>query len=536
MIYLLHHSVEVAANQRPNATAFTDGSRMITYQELNEKSNQLAWALMANGVALGDRVGVLTGRSIDSAIAIYGILKAGAAFVPINPFSIIGSAEEVIQQCDINCLIVNAASNRLANSLLLKDRKPAFKVIEVDVDRENSTLLDKLGPQSLITKTQLSEFDCGSNPSIRLTEMDIAYIIFTSGSTGIPKGITHTHASGLQYARLVKSSYGLSSEDCIAGHSALHFDMSTLIFLAGPFIQAKNVVVPEAHTRMPASMSKLIEDEAVTVWYSVPFALQQLSTQGALQNRDFSALRWVLYGGEPCSIEVLNTLMKIWPTAKFNNVYGPAEVNQCTTYTITPQFYKEIDSAQADGGQIPLGVAWENTEIIIVDNQDQEVVGEEIGELLIRTPTMMAGYWNRPDLNELAFSHRTLDSGLVGRYYRSGDLGYRKASKLHYIGRKDRQVKIRGYRIELLHVEKVLLSFRGVIEAVAFKHLDPEDMTVLAAAVAVNDKNKFEKQALMSHIYDNLPDYSVPSRLFILEKLPRAGGGKLDFHKLVQLT
>ncbi|NNL99145.1 MAG: AMP-binding protein, partial [Gammaproteobacteria bacterium] len=151
---------------------------------------------------------------------------------------------------------------------------------------------------------------------------DIAYIMYTSGSTGEPKGIVHTHGSGLSYARLAARTYGLSEADRLGNHAPLHFDQSTMEYFAGPLAGATTVIIPEIYLKMPASLSQLIEQERLSIWYSVPFTLIQLLLRGALESRDLSSLRWVLFGGESLPRKFLNGLMAALPDARFSNVYG----------------------------------------------------------------------------------------------------------------------------------------------------------------------------------------------------------------------
>ncbi|NJL94878.1 MAG: amino acid adenylation domain-containing protein [Anaerolineae bacterium] len=354
---------------------------------------------------------------------------------------------------------------------------------------------------------------------------DLAYIMYTSGSTGQPKGIMHTHASGLSYARTAAATYSLLPEDRLSNHSPLHFDMSTFDYFSGPLAGATTVLIPEAYTLLPASLSQLVQDERLSIWYSVPFALIQLLLRGALDQRDLSSLRWVLYGGEPFPIGHLRALMERWPQARFSNVYGPAEVNQCTYYHLPPP-----QTWPADQENVPLGVIWENAEGLVLDEADQPA---REGELVVRTPTMMQGYWNRPDLNARAFYRRERLPGLPEVFYRTGDLVRLRPDGLYdFLGRKDRQVKVRGYRVELDEVEAALAALPVVESSAAYVLPGADGEAQIEAAVILRDGQATSPADLLNALRAHLPPYALPGTLAFLEVFPRTTSGKIDRRSL----
>ncbi|MGI9264604.1 MAG: amino acid adenylation domain-containing protein, partial [Gammaproteobacteria bacterium] len=450
MNYLLHQAIDRSAERYAERPAFRFLGSTLTYAELVRRANQLAWTLAGEGIKRGDRVGIFLHKSIESPVAVYGIMKAGAAYVPLDPGAPVSRLRKTIQHCGIRCLITHAQKEQDTCNLLQGETSLEC-VIGLDV-------LDRPGIRCLGWDS-VEAAPGARAPDAGVMEQDLAYIMYTSGSTGIPKGIMHTHASGLSYARMAAETYGITHDDRLSNHSPLHFDMSTLDYFSGPLRGAATVIIPEAYTKLPASLSKLIEDERLTIWYSVPLALIQLLLRGLLEQRDLSALRWVLFGGEPFSSKHLYALRRLWPQARFSNVYGPAEVNQCTYYHI-PGAEPESDAP------VPIGRVWPNAEGLVVDEKDQPVACGESGELLIRSPTMMRGYWDQPELTERAFYRRQIAGGVSDVYYRTGDLVQeRDDGVLMFLGRKDRQIKTRGYRVELDEVESVLATHEQVEEA-----------------------------------------------------------------------
>jgi amino acid adenylation domain-containing protein len=346
--------------------------------------------------------------------------------------------------------------------------------------------------------------------------------MYTSGSTGDPKGIMHTHDSGLSYARMAAHTYGVRHTDRLSNHSPLHFDMSTFDYFSGPLAGATTVIIPEAYTKLPASLSRLIEAERLTIWYSVPFALIQLLVRGVLHERDLGALRWVLFGGEPFPPKHLAALMARLPGARFSNVYGPAEVNQCTFYHVPPM-------PEGSDEPIPIGQVWPNARGLVVDDADQPVADGEAGELLVQTPTMMRGYWGREDLNARAFYRRSPFAGYEEVFYRTGDLVQRQPDgELRFLGRKDRQIKTRGYRVELDEVEAVLLAHPAVEEAAVFPVPDGEGSQRIEAAVILRNGSVVPAAELIRHGKEHLPWYALPLKIEPVAAFPRTTSGKID--------
>jgi non-ribosomal peptide synthetase component F len=264
-------------------------------------------------------------KGLESAIAIYGIMKAGGAYVPLDPFAPVSRIGYVIKDCGIRHLVSKPAKLEALRQLL-SDECPVEHVI--GVDRQDDL------PVNFVSWDEVRA-DTGKLPGVNLTEQDLAYILYTSGSTGVPKGIMHTHRSGLSFAEWGAHTYGLTREDRLSNHAPLHFDLSTFDFFSASIAGATTVIIPEAFAKFPMNMAKFIEQEKITVWYSVPFALIQLIQHGNIQSRDYSALRWVLFAGEVFPTKHLRQLMSMLPRVRFSNLYGPTETNVCTYYHVT---------------------------------------------------------------------------------------------------------------------------------------------------------------------------------------------------------
>ena len=506
--------IDCAAEKAAGCVAFRCDQNSITYEQLVARANQLADCLIDAGVQRGDRVGIYMPRCVETAVAVYGIMKAGAAYVPLDPHAPVDTLRDVIASCKPRCLVTSGMKSKRLGQL-------ASSCPQLEAVIGSEPVADS---SRWVSWDDVAAFSAEASASRHVGEHDLAYVMFTSGSTGKPKGIMHTHFSGLSYARLSRDTYGVSAEDVIGSHSPLHFDMSTFGYFTGPLATASTILIPQAHTRLPASLSQLMESERITIWYSVPYALIQLHLRGVLELRDLTCLRWVLYGGEPFPPGHLRELMLRWPHARFSNVYGPAEVNQCTFFhlpDVTPD-------SSVDESAIPIGKVWAETEGLVLDENDHAVEPGESGELLIRSSTMMQGYWERPDLNERAFFYDDADPDRTKAFYRTGDIvSVREDNNYVFIGRKDRQVKVRGYRVELDAVENALSSHSEVEEVGTFSACGNDDMRVVLAAVTVRSDEVTEDE-LIAFVLGKLPWYAVPSQVEIVTTLPRTTSGKID--------
>lgn len=516
MTYLLHHAIDNSADLFPDKVAFRCLNQSLTYQELSVKTNQLAAHLVRSGVKNGDRIGIYLNRCLDTPVAIYGILKAGAAYVPLNPGAPESHSRFIINDCGVEILISNKAQRRGVTAIL-EEKSSLKQVIGLAADLPTRTI-----PWEHIYSKKEKP-----NLKIPVLENDLAYILYTSGSTGVPKGIMHTHHSGLSYARLATELYDLTSQDCLANHSPIHFDISTLGYFAAPYVGATTVILSDAHTKMPASQARLIEEEKISVWYSVPLALLQMLQANVVADLSVDSLRWVLFAGEPFNTKHLKSLMLSWPKARFSNIYGPTELNQCTYYHLT-------EPPKSDA-PIPIGKVWGNTSALVIEEEGSPVEEGDVGELVVRSPTMMYGYWKKPELNANCFFRHLNNAGIEEVYYRTGDLVKTDSTgEFLFLGRKDRQVKVRGYRVELDEIANVLLKSNDVVEAAAFLVKDDTGANDIHAQVILKAGKMSDSKVLMGLLNQYLPRYAIPQSVAVVDSFPRTSTGKIDHLQLAR--
>lgn len=491
----------------------------LSYGALVERSNQIANVLVDRGVQRGDRVGLYAHKSIDVVAGLHGIMKAGAGYVPINPDAPAAYVEHIVRDCGIKHLVTGSS------------RRGVLAKLSDDLDVQ--TYLG-LGPDDGFAERTVTWDEVASastdEPTVEVGETDLAYIIFTSGSTGVPKGIAHSHRSALAYSQASSTAFGFRPDDRITSHAPLNFDLSTLELFAGALAGSAVVMIPESHARLPASFSQLLQDERVTIVNAVPFALVQLLHRGALDERDLSAIRWVLFGGEVYPTRDIRGLMDALPNAKFGNVYGPAEVNGCT-YLVVP----EIPPDQTE----PISIGWlyPGMDAVVVDSEDNEVGPGVVGEMLVCSDAHMIGYWNQPALTESSRLRRTGEDGSEKVFYRTGDLVERQADgSFRLLGRRDRQVQMRGHRVELDEVETALISHAAVEQAVVYAVPDGDGSVQIEAVVTLFEGAEAEERELSLHVAALLPKYALPRRLTIEPSVPRTSTGKADRVKLIELA
>ncbi len=504
------------AMRRSDATAIVDVARTWTYEDVALAAGRVAQALISTGVTAGDRVGVHLNKGADGFVAMHAVVSMGAIAVPLDPSS---PAARLSRICDSMQIDVIVSHKPRAKSLaaihairplraVIGCASPAEGLVGIDVDD-----LDGLTPL----------------PPATIDENEPSYIITTSGSTGEPKGMVHTHRSALAYANMTVRTYDLTVDDRVSDIAPHHFDISTHSLWSVPLAGATNIVINEAYQRLPASHSQLLQDEAVTYWYSVPFLLHQLVLRGDLENRDLSALRWVHFGGEVISPRVIGQMMEHAPNARFGNIFGPAETNQCSLAI--------FETAPDPDSPLSVGFPLDHSDIRVIDvdadtpDPQNEVGVGEMGEMWAHTPQLMEGYWNKPEVNARVL--KELDGK---RFYRTGDLiSIDEAGELAFFGRVDHQIKVRGFRIELEGIELELEQLDGADHVVVgvLRAQSGEDELV---AGLLGASSNFDEAEFLRSAASVLPAYAVPTRTVRIDAATFTGSGKLDRRVLREYT
>ena len=496
-----------SATRTPDAPAVStaEGGESLAYRDLEREARAVAAALERHGVGPGDRVAVYAPKSPASVAAILGILRSGAAYVPVDASAPAARGAYVVSDCGVAAVI--------ADTELLPDLRAAS-----ETDLASLEGWDAPGGRSF-------EIARGAGGERAGEPADpLAYILYTSGSTGRPKGVVHTHGSALSFVEWCAATFGLEQGGRFSSHAPFHFDLSIFDLYVSLLHGGEIVLFGEDIAKQPTAMAEAIAERQISVWYSTPSVLRLLVEFGQLERYDWSALGLVLFAGEVFPIKHLRAIMAAWPAPRYFNLYGPTETNVCTYFGVPTEIPADREAPY------PIGRVCENDRGIVVDQSDREVPRGEEGELLIAGGTVMQGYWNLPERSAKAF--HVDDAG--ERWYRTGDLVREEADgTLIFIGRRDRMVKRRGYRVELGEIESALYRHPDIVEA-AVVALPDEDGVRIEAHVSRADGGKGSIIEMKTFCSKEIPLYMIPDRFVFQPSLPKTSTDKIDYQALAR--
>jgi amino acid adenylation domain-containing protein len=512
---LLELSAE-AEGQRP---ALIDQTGTATYGELDARSNRVAHLLKEMGVARGDRVGLYMEKSVGAVAGLYGAMKAGAAYVPLDPLAPAYRIAQMARDCELRVLLTGA--EKRADWPVVVQAAPSLRAVVVLNRGASADLASPLPPGCELVGSEAVDAQPADRPPGHAPHRDdIAYILYTSGSTGVPKGVTLTHGNALAFVEWGVREFGLSSEDRLSNHAPLHFDVSTFDLFAAARAGATTVLIPRQTTMFPSEVVGLIEAEGITVWYSVPSALTMILRRGDLRPGRLSSLRTVLFAGE------VFPPRHLLPAARFANLYGPTETNVCAWYPVPGPPTEDCDP-------LPIGSAIDDTELFAITESGTLAGAGEVGELYVQGPTVMQGYWGDPERTECSLVRHARAPHPEQPAYRTGDFVWRdETGDYRLVGRRDTQVKTRGYRVELGEIEAVLNSHPAVTECAVVAL--PDDTLTNRLVAAVTALDSVRGRDLASFCSLRLPPYMVPERFELRAALPKTSTGKADRPLLVQ--
>lgn len=513
----LHQLLADSAGRRPDRVALREpeDAGRITYAELNALADRVRDRLVCLGVKRGDRVGLYLHKSIDSVAALFGILKAGAAYVPVDPTAPAARNAYIHTDCSVSAVILErgleqgyrkevAALGGTVNALAL-DGTGDGRWLTAALDREQE--------QSPTPRAANAD----SSPS------DLAYILYTSGSTGKPKGVMLTHENAISFVDWCSAAFQPDEGAIFSSHAPFHFDLSILDIYVPIKHGATLILIGEELGKDPAKLTQVIDRERITNWYSTPSILTLLMQYGKLEKNDFRALRKVLYAGEPFPIKHLRALKKLWPHPRYFNLYGPTETNVCT-YLELPAVIPEEQSKP-----FPIGKTCSHVQSRVVDEQGKDIPRAQEGELVIAGPGITRGYWKLEENTQRAFF--VDDAGV--RWYRTGDVVVQMPDgNFDFLGRRDRMVKRRGYRIELGEIESALYRHASIKEAAAISVPDAEGGVLIQAFVACQAGKRPSIIELKKFCSENLPQYMIPDRFSFHDSLPKTSTDKMDYQRL----
>jgi amino acid adenylation domain-containing protein len=497
----LQELIEAQVRQRPQQPAVVCdhdrywGTSSLTYAQVNEKANQVANLLRERGVRPGHIVGIMVERSFAMIIGIFGIIKAGGAYLPLSPDDPPERLKYTLLNAGVRILLVHASTFSKAPAEML--------VINLEQ------------PQTYTRST--------SNPAVVNQPSDLAYVIYTSGSTGKPKGVMIEHRAVVNRLHWMQNAYPICEQDVLLQKTPFCFDVSVWELFWWALAGARLVLLMPRGEKIPQVLLEAVRRNRVAVLHFVPSMLnvflEYLEGRPEKVAVALPSLRRIFASGEalsPVHVRKFNEIISKATGCRLTNLYGPTEATVDATFFDCPT-----------GGAfdcIPIGQPIQNLRAYIIREGKEMPVGEA-GELCLAGVGLARGYLNEAQLTRERFLEHSAVPG--ERIYRTGDIARRLPDgNIEYLGREDNQIKVRGLRIELGEIEHTIQSFPGIVECVVVARKYSETITLIVAYLVC--KQHVDLLALKGHLQRNLPEYMVPTHFEEISQLPTNANGKTD--------
>jgi amino acid adenylation domain-containing protein len=491
----IHQLFEEQAARTPDKVAVVFDNEQIKYDELNRRANQLAYYLRKRGVGPETRVAICVERSIELIVGLLGILKAGAAYVPLEPAYPLERTAFILEDSQPRILLTQKH---------LLERLPPSTVPTVCIDRD------------------WEEIACESaeNPTNEISAENAAHVIYTSGSTGKPKGVLSAHRASVNRFAWMWREYPFATDEVCCQKTSLSF-VDSIWEIFGPLLRGVPlVIIPDEVVKDPRQFVAALCEHKISRLVLVPSLLRLMLETGSDLARQLSNLRFCVCSGETLPVELAAEFRQQLPNTKLINLYGSSEVAADVTCY-------EVESGVALSS-IPIGRPIANTQIYVLDRAFQPAPVGVPGEIFVGGAGLARGYYDRADMTAERFVPNPFSRNGGAPLFRTGDLGrFLADGNLEYRGRHDHQVKVRGFRIELGEIESVLASHPQVRENVVIARDDERGEKQLVAYV-VADVNRPTIAELRRHLREKLPDYMAPAAFIMLDSLPLTASGKVN--------
>lgn len=489
----IHQLIEEQVEKTPEQIALIANGERLTYRQLNGRANQLANELRRKGVTPDSIVGIMLNRSAELMIGILAVLKAGGAYLPIDPNYPTARIESVLRNSKTHMLLTNPTSS---------EEKIVLEQLELKLKLEQINLND----------SPLNTESSSNLPSLN-TPDNLAYVIYTSGSTGAPKGVMIEHRSVNNLIHALWRNFYLSEQKAIVSLSTVAFDIFIIETLVPLSYGLCVVMANEAAQKIPALLFDLVKKYNIEVLQATPSKIMSLLKDPNC-SEGLTHLMDIIITGEPLPEMVLKKVQKVAPAARIYNMYGPTE-------TTVWCMYKEVTQDE----HVTIGRPIANTQIYILDSTRELVPMGVTGELYVGGEGLARGYLYRPDLTQERFIPDPFHEGKI--MYRTGDLGrWTAEGEIEYLGRNDDQVKVRGFRIELGEIEKCLIKHEQVQEAVVITREDGNKKNYLCAYLVGN--KVCSTLELRAYLGQRLPEYMIPAKFVWLDAIPLTPNSKVD--------
>jgi len=493
----IHDLFNAQFERTPDNTAVREGERRLSFRQLQERSNRLAHYLRKLGASTGTRVALCVDRSFDMFVGLLGILKTGAAYVPLDP---------------------SHPPGRMAS--LLEDAKPAVLITQqkllanAPVHRIPTVILDADWHKIARASADFPASDVQSD--------DPAYVLYTSGSSGKPKGVEGTHRGAMNRMRWMWERYPFEAGEVCCQKTNVGF-VDSVWEIFGPLLAGvPSVILPTEVVRDPEELLQILAGEGVTRIVLVPSLLRALLDHAPNLQERVPRLKLWSCSGEALSGELARRFRQGFPEATLLNIYGSSEVAADVTW------HEVLEKEEDIGATVPIGKPISNTQMYVLDPHRNPVPVGVRGEIYVGGDGLALGYWNRAVLTAERFVENPIAPEQSKRLYRTGDLGrWRWYGEIEYLGRVDGEVKLRGMRIDLGEIESVLVSHAGVREG-ALQRVEEGGEARLVAYLVPEGARKADGRELRQYLRSKLPEHMVPARFVQVAELPLLPSGKVN--------
>jgi amino acid adenylation domain-containing protein len=503
-INVLEYFTQGALAKCPTKVAIVDDDRRYTFEELEYAAKNCAALILQRTAAFNRPIGVFLSKGFTTIVANLGVLYSGNCYANLDCKSPRERLKAILQNLGASLLITSAAHAATLRGLGV----PEGQLLLIETAMNGKPACDHA---RLATRLD------------QVIDTDPLCIVHTSGSTGIPKGVALNHRGTIDFMDWAFQRLGLDGSEVIGSLSPFYFDIYTLELFLCLAKGATLVIIPEQFAAFPAKLLDFMTAQAVSFIFWVPTIMVNIANQDLLAKWKLAALKKIFFAGEVFPTRHLNYWRRHLPGAQFVNLYGPIEISVDCTYFV-------VDRDLADDEKLPIGFPCRNTDILILNERNQPVQGDEPGELCVRGSSLALGYWNNPERTARAFVQNPLNPHYPERIYRTGDLVYRNArGEIMFIGRKDFQIKHLGYRIEMGEIEHAALQVAGIRNACVVYQPERKEIILFYEA-----DQELSPAGIREQLGTFIPKYMFPTVFHRLEQLPRNPNGKIDREKLLR--
>lgn len=493
MLHVVTKYLRDSAEKYPNHLAFVDGIQSLTYKDVLKASEKVAAELVRSGL-FKKPIAVLMQKSAKALVAFLGIALSGNYYTIIDEKMPRNRVEKILNTFEPSAIITDRRNQNNANTMGVRT------YVYEDILKSEASEEE----QNNVAKAEA-----------RIIDTDILYVLFTSGTTGVPKGVIISHRSVIDYTEWVTEKFDLNHDVVIGNQAPFYFDNSVLDIYAAIRNGGTLHVIQQVLYSFPIRLLEYIRDHGINTIFWVPTVLSRIADLNLLDKCDISCLKRVLFAGEVMPAKQLNVWIRRLPDAIFANLYGPTEITvDCTCYI--------VDREIRDDESVPIGYACRNSDVFVL-NENNELAGvNEKGELCVRGSCLSSGYYNNPEKTAVAFVQNPLNHLYRELIYRTGDIvHYNERGELIYDGRRDSQIKHTGHRIELGEIETAVSS-NPAVRSNCCMHEPLKDLLVL---FYVGD---IEENEIRKYLTEIVPAYMLPNIYYKLNVMPLNRNGKID--------